>query len=46
VLCGIAEGEICGDANCPEENTDLAVGLIRYVFDVKKLPQVLTWAGL
>jgi len=27
VLCGTAEGDICGDSNCPEENTDLAVGL-------------------
>jgi hypothetical protein len=42
VLCGTAEGEIFWDANCPEENIGLAVGVTRNVSDTKKLPEVLT----
>jgi hypothetical protein len=42
VLRETAKGEICGDANCPEENIGLAVGLIRNVSDMKELPEVLT----
>ena len=33
-LCGTADGEICGDANCPEEDIVLAFGLIRNVSDM------------
>ena len=39
LFCGTADGEICGDANCPEGNTDFAVHLIRSVSGMKIYPK-------